>query len=138
TIKNDADASIEFKLEDADLKNIVFPDVPKGQYTMTVTWEDGLTSTLKMKLTVGPKTVISEFTEEEQSEEEKTPDGTDGSGEGGEAEDNGSGESGGRGTESLSGGGYETASAPRISSLSVALGTTREVVLIPRKREYNF
>ena len=80
TIKNDADENISFTLESADAKNIVFPDVPKGQYTMTIIWEDGKTNTLKMTLTVGPKAVLSAITEqdaesetsEEQVEEQET------------------------------------------------------------------
>ena len=80
TIKNDADENISFTLESADAKNIVFPDVPKGQYTMTIIWEDGKTNTLTMTLTVGPKAVLSAITEqdaesetsEEQVEEQET------------------------------------------------------------------
>ena len=69
TIVNDADENIVFTLKDADTNNIEFPDVPKGQYTMTVTWKDGKTNTLTMTLTVGPKTVLSAKVEKEEPEE---------------------------------------------------------------------
>lgn len=71
TIVNDADANITFTLNDVNANNIVFPDVPKGQYTMTVTWKDGKTNVLTMTLTVGPKTVLSVKTEPEGPEEEQ-------------------------------------------------------------------
>ena len=64
TIKNDADENISFALESADASNIVFPDVPKGRYTMTVIWEDGKANTLTMTLTVGPKVVLSAMTDQ--------------------------------------------------------------------------
>ena len=80
TLESDADANITFTLENTDTGDIVFPDVPKGQYTLTIVWEDGITNTLKMKLTVGPQTVLSAITEkdaeseasEEQSEEQES------------------------------------------------------------------
>ncbi|MBO7520286.1 MAG: hypothetical protein J6T73_05850, partial [Clostridia bacterium] len=42
----------DYKLEDVDLSEISFADIPKGEYKMTVTWEDGATNTLTMPLAV--------------------------------------------------------------------------------------
>ena len=70
TIVSDADENITFTLNDADLNNLVFPNVPKGQYTMTVTWGAGKKNVVTMSLTVGPKTVLSLKTEPEEPEEE--------------------------------------------------------------------
>ena len=41
-----------FRLEDVSLDSIRFADIPKGQYTMTVTWTDGADNTLTMPFTV--------------------------------------------------------------------------------------
>ncbi len=41
-----------FKLENVSLDQIRFPDIPKGKYTMTVSWRDGTTNTLTIPLTV--------------------------------------------------------------------------------------
>ena len=41
-----------FRLEDVSLDSIRFADIPKGQYTMTVTWTDGAENTLTMPFTV--------------------------------------------------------------------------------------
>ena len=70
TIVSDADENITFTLNDADLNNLVFPNVPKGQYTMTVTWGAGKKNVVTMSLTIGPKTVLSLKTEPEEPEEE--------------------------------------------------------------------
>ena len=42
-----------FNLENVSMSNIVFEDVPKGKYTLTITWEDVVSNTLSMSVTVG-------------------------------------------------------------------------------------
>lgn len=43
------------KLENIAMKDIVFADIAKGQYTVTVTWTDGVENTLAFPLTIGDK-----------------------------------------------------------------------------------
>jgi len=46
-------SALVFKLENVAPDRITFPDIPKGRYVMTVTWEDGgVTNTLTMPLSV--------------------------------------------------------------------------------------
>ena len=132
TIKNDADENISFTLESADAKNIVFPDVPKGQYTMTIIWEDGKTNTLTMTLTVGPKAVLSAITEQdaesetpnEQVEEQETQVYSPDIGTTDESEIL---------TEDAK---IETVAAENGYVAYKAQAINREVGLVPRKREY--
>ena len=135
TIKNNADENIVFTLESADVSNIVFPDVPKGQYTMTVTWEDGKTNTLTMTLTVGPKAVISAITEQEtQSEESEAQTYAayiDAFAASEILSENGKVEAG-----VYVGGGYETIASVNLSAIDKVQVANREIGLIQRKREY--
>ena len=70
-IQNDANNDIAFTLNDVEVNNIVFPDVPKGKYTMNVIWGNEKKNTITMALTVGPKTVLSAKVEQEEPEEEQ-------------------------------------------------------------------
>ncbi|MBR0303590.1 MAG: carboxypeptidase regulatory-like domain-containing protein, partial [Clostridia bacterium] len=47
------DDDSEYKLEDVSLDDVSFADIPKGQYTMTITWIDGAENTLTVPLTIG-------------------------------------------------------------------------------------
>ena len=47
------DGATVFMLENVGMDEISFADIPKGQYTMTVTWEDGAVNTLTFPLTIG-------------------------------------------------------------------------------------
>ena len=49
-----------FQLENVALGDIRFADIPKGRYTMTITWEDGVLNTLTMPLTIGAEDDESE------------------------------------------------------------------------------
>ena len=48
-----------YTLENVDLNAIDFADVPKGEYDMTITWEDGVTQTLKALITIEGKAAAS-------------------------------------------------------------------------------
>ena len=41
-----------YKLENVSLDEISFADIPKGEYIMSISWEDGVTNTLTMPLAV--------------------------------------------------------------------------------------
>ena len=57
-----------FNLENVALDSISFSDIPKGQYTMTVTWTDGAENTLTVPLTIGDaKTDVSKQLANEQT-----------------------------------------------------------------------
>jgi len=60
-----------YEEKDVDPANIVFADVPKGQYLLTVTWTDGAKNTLTIPLAVGSADPIPfvEPTEEEAEPE---------------------------------------------------------------------
>ena len=52
TVTNENGVEV-YKLENADMNKISFADIPKGQYTMTITWVDGVENTLTMPLSIG-------------------------------------------------------------------------------------
>ena len=52
TVTNDDTAEV-FTLEDVKPDEISFDDIPKGRYTVAVTWVDGATNTLTFPLTIG-------------------------------------------------------------------------------------
>ena len=54
------DGSEVFKLENVDPDKISFADIPKGEYTVTVTWTEGVENTLTFPLTVGDKKSVSQ------------------------------------------------------------------------------
>ena len=47
------DGAQVYKFENVSMDTIRFADVPKGQYTMTVTWVDGVENTLTFPITIG-------------------------------------------------------------------------------------
>ena len=50
-IKSNLDGSV-YRLQDVILSQVRFTDIPKGVYTMTVTWVDGATNTITIPLKV--------------------------------------------------------------------------------------
>ena len=52
-----------FNLENVSMGSIVFENVPEGNYTLTITWEDVLPNTLSMSMTVGGSDAKSKSTE---------------------------------------------------------------------------
>ena len=124
-IQNVADANIAFTLESVNANLIVFPDVPKGQYTMTVTWEDVKTNTLTMTLTVGPNAVISAIAKQEaQSEDPITQI---------YAANIDTYENGKIKTVAYMDSGYENPVFMQVSLLNKAQEVNREIGFIPRK-----
>jgi len=69
TLTNQADGTV-YTMKDADPAHIVFTEVPKGQYVLTVTWTDGAENTISMPFSVGPADPIP-MPEPEAAEEEK-------------------------------------------------------------------
>ena len=134
TLQNNADENISFTLKNTDVSNLVFPDVPKGQYTMTVIWEDGVANTLKMTLTVGPKVVLSPITEQEtQSEEAEaqvytanigTIDASQILSENDKTE-----------TGVIAEIGYEAVAFEQVPVIATMQGINREIGMIPRRRD---
>ena len=47
------DGNVVSNLRNVDIEKINFADIPKGQYTMTVTWIDGIENTLTFPVTIG-------------------------------------------------------------------------------------
>ena len=133
TLQNNADAKIKFTLNDTDVNKLVFPDVPKGQYTMTVTWGEGNTNTLKMALTVGPKVVLLPITEQETQNEETDAQifaATDTADEAEIISENGNAETG-----VVAGIGYEAVVFGQAPEIATAQKINREIVMIPRRRD---
>ncbi|MBQ7172484.1 MAG: carboxypeptidase regulatory-like domain-containing protein [Clostridia bacterium] len=54
-----ADGSQVFELQNVAPDRISFDDIPKGKYTMTITWEDGAENTLTVPLTIRGKAAAS-------------------------------------------------------------------------------
>ena len=52
TVTSD-DGTEVFSIENVEMDKINFNDIPKGQYTMNVTWMDGVENTLSFPLTIG-------------------------------------------------------------------------------------
>ena len=59
TISSLYDETEVYTLENVEIGNICFDDIPKGQYIMTITWEDGVSNTLTVPLTIGAKSSAS-------------------------------------------------------------------------------
>ena len=133
TLQNNADAKIKFTLNDTDVNKLVFPDVPKGQYTMTVTWGEGNTNTLKMALTVGAKVVLLPITEQETQNEETDAQifaATDTADEAEIISESGNAETG-----VVAGIGYEAVVFGQAPEIATAQKINREIVMIPRRRD---
>ena len=63
-----------FKLENVSMSSIVFEDIPKGDYILTITWEDGVANTLTMPMTVGNTYVASTPIDDKAGEDAEDSD----------------------------------------------------------------